>query len=83
MTLQFVREILNRKAMGYLPGSVPPTVLEHFILLSVSKWQTICLRSFQAAERLLKDHVMELCGEFFGRFESSGLLPELKYLLTD
>lgn len=83
ITLRFVRETIKKKSMRYLPGYVPFAVLEDFIQLFVSKWATLCLRSFAAAERLLKDHVEELCVEFFNRFESSGLLQEVKAVVLE
>ena len=61
-----------------MPGYVDFVVLEEFIQMFVSQWEAICLESFRAAEKSFERVLQKMSDEYFGRFESSGLLRDTR-----
>ena len=83
ITLKSVRDIIEEMSTRELYGIIPFQVHEHFIESFVSKWESICLESFGNVERVLKKVVETLCDEHFGRFQSSGLLYDIRYMFCE
>ena len=75
-----MRDIIEEMSTRELYGIVPFQVHEQFIDSFVSKWELICFNSFLEVERTLRDTVESLCSKHFGRFQSSGLLHEVRYM---
>ncbi len=71
-----IEEISTRELYGIIPFQVH----EQFIDSFVSKWESICFENFDQVECILKSLVESLCSNHFGRFQSSGLLYEVKYI---
>lgn len=70
--------MIKRKSRRQLPGYVDFVVLEEFIKMFVSQWEAICLESFRAAEKSFDRVLRKLSDQYFGRFESSGLLQDTR-----
>ena len=78
ITLKFVRDVIEEMSTRELYGVIPFQVHEHFIESFVSKWESLCLESFDKVEHVLKAVAENLCDEHFGRFQSSGLLYDVR-----
>ena len=78
ITLESVRETIQKISVLDLPGVVPRKVHERFIDKYVSSWLNICLELFGEVELLLRDLVHDLCCKYFLRFRTSGLLNDAK-----
>jgi Dynamin central region len=76
-----VRKVIEKISIRELYGIIPFQVHEQFIDSFVSKWESICLDIFDEAERTLKKVVESFCQRHFGRFQTSGLLYEVRYVL--
>jgi len=80
ISLKEVREMIEEISTRELYGIIPFQVHEQFIDSFVSKWESICFENFDQVECILKSLVESLCSNHFGRFQSSGLLYEAKYI---
>jgi hypothetical protein len=79
VSLKAIRQVIRQESVRQLPDYVPSTVYEYFINKFVSQWTFICLESFREVEELLKQLLDVQCAEHFGRFQSSGLLREVRF----
>jgi hypothetical protein len=79
ITLVDVRQVIEQMSTRELYGIIPFQVHEHFIQCFVSEWESICLEYFGKVERILKDVVETMCETYFGRFQTSGLLFDIRY----
>ena len=79
ITLLDVRKVIDQMSTRELYGIIPFQVHEHFIQCFVSEWESICLEYFGKVERILKDVVETMCETYFGRFQTSGLLFDIRY----
>jgi hypothetical protein len=66
--------MICEKSVRELPDIIPFTIHESIIGEFVSRWNSICLKTFVEVEKLLKGLVETLCQKYFARFRSSGLL---------
>jgi hypothetical protein len=76
--LKHVRDMIEELSSRELYGIVPFQVHEQFIDSFVSKWESISMQSFEKVEKVLRGMVEKLCQGHFGRFQSSGLLYEVR-----
>ena len=79
ISLDKVRSIVKKMSKRELPGITPFRVHEHFINSFVRKWEHICLDAFYEVEKILKIVVEAMYTKYFGRFQSSGLLYDVRY----
>jgi hypothetical protein len=75
-----VRRIIGKMSKRELPGITPFRVHEYFIGSFIKKWETICLEAFSEVENILKSVIESLCIQHFGRFQTSGLLLDVRYI---
>lgn len=59
---------------------VPFAVDEYLIKLVISKWEGICLGSFESIKEDLKNLVSDLCKTHFKRFQSTGLVLDARFV---
>jgi len=78
VTLVDVHQVIEKMSTRELYGIIPFQVHEHFIESFVSRWKDICLEHFEKVERILKKCVEAMCDKYFGRFETSGLLYDIR-----
>jgi hypothetical protein len=78
ISLKQVRKVIEEISIRELYGIIPFQVHEQFIDLFVSKWESICFNGFHEIEQILKKVVESQCKKHFGRFQTSGLLYEVR-----
>jgi hypothetical protein len=78
ISLEQVRKTITEMSRRQLPGIIPFPVHESFISAFVSQWEELCLKSFCVIEQVLRSAAHQACNKHFGRFQTSGLLVEVK-----
>jgi hypothetical protein len=78
VSLKQVRKTIAEMSRRQLPGIIPFPVHESFISAFVSQWERLCLESFYVIEQVLRSTVHQACNKHFERFQTSGLLIEVK-----
>ena len=78
-----MKEKISEMSSRELYGIIPFRVHEHFINSFVSEWKAICLGCFDDVETALNAVVESLCRKHFERFETSGLLYEVRCIPFD
>jgi hypothetical protein len=77
-----MRDVIRCNSTQEFPDVTPFAVHKHFVNLFKSTWQPICLESFQRVEHAFQEVMEELCEEHFGRFKTSHLWDDAKYMVS-
>jgi hypothetical protein len=76
MVRSLIATMTARELEGVTPFPVHEQLVDHF----VKNWEPLCLKFFESVEFLLEKKVESLCVEGFNRFQSSGLLLQVRQI---
>jgi hypothetical protein len=79
-SLHDLRELIKKKRTREFKSFVPWNAYDFLLTVSFSKWEEICLESFEIIEGRLRELVETESAKTFGHFTTSGLAGDAWYL---
>src|SRR5277367_6583437 len=81
-SFQDLRQLIKKKRTRELKSFVPWSAYDFLLTVTLSRWEEICLQSFEIIEGRLREVVEMESAETFKRFTTSGLAGDAWYLLS-